>query len=240
MKPTKILGRKNYGSIPHLSFSKLGPGDHYLQAGQERIILERVRDKHDRIYVSEKYDGTNVGIAKVDGKIIAVQRKGYDCITSPYEMHKEFAKWVKEREGIFREFLAEGERIVGEWLWQASGIKYKLMGEPFVAFDYVNQKNERYPYSISYRLLTKIRIQFVRILHAFNRPADFQHCLDKLNSRDIRFYSESKPEGMVFRVERKGKFDFIAKWVRGDFEPGKFLPGIGISQEAEIVINTPI
>ena len=34
------------------------------------------------------------------------------------------------------------------------------------------------------------------------------------------------PEGVVYRVERKGKVDFLAKWVRPDKDDGKYLENI--------------
>lgn len=37
----KPLGRKLYGSIPHLPGSRLGPGDHHCQAGQAALSGER-------------------------------------------------------------------------------------------------------------------------------------------------------------------------------------------------------
>jgi len=68
MKP---LRTKNYGSIPHLSSSKLGKGDYFTQEDQERILTEKKRDKHDEILVFEKYDRSNVGIGKVENKILS-------------------------------------------------------------------------------------------------------------------------------------------------------------------------
>ncbi len=56
MKPSRPIGRKNYGSIPHLSNSKLGDGDYFIGEGQEQILTLKKRDKHDIIIVSEKYD----------------------------------------------------------------------------------------------------------------------------------------------------------------------------------------
>ena len=41
-----------------------------MNYGQEKILTLQARDKYDYIYVTEKYDGSNVGIANVDGKII--------------------------------------------------------------------------------------------------------------------------------------------------------------------------
>ena len=41
MKP---IGRKNYGSIPHLHNSKLGKGDYYIGEGQD--IFNSYYDKY--------------------------------------------------------------------------------------------------------------------------------------------------------------------------------------------------
>ena len=79
MKP---LNRKNYGSIAHLSNSKLGEGDHYIDPGQERILTETKRDRHDAILVFEKYDGSNVGVAKKGRHVFALTRSGYEATSS--------------------------------------------------------------------------------------------------------------------------------------------------------------
>ena len=139
----KPIGRKNYGSIPHLHNSKLGEGDYYIGEGQERILTLKARDRHDSILVFEKYDGSNVGVAKVENKIFALTRPGYEASTSPYKQHHYFANWVKKRELLFADMLQNGERITGEWLAQAHGLVYKIEVEPIVFFDYFTPNNER-------------------------------------------------------------------------------------------------
>lgn len=62
---TKPLGRKNYGSISHLLGSRLGPSEYHVHKGQNDIATVRPRDKHDRITVTEKVDGSGVGIALI-------------------------------------------------------------------------------------------------------------------------------------------------------------------------------
>lgn len=62
---TKPLGHKAYGSIPHLPNSRLGVGDYHCHEGQARICCEKARDKHDRIIVTEKLDGSNVCVANI-------------------------------------------------------------------------------------------------------------------------------------------------------------------------------
>src|SRR5699024_6003310 len=145
MKP---LNRKNYGSIPHLSNSKLGKGDYFITPGQERILTEKKRDKHDTILVFEKYDGSNVGVGKKDGKIFALTRSGYEASTSPYKQHHLFAEWVKTNIDKFDCLLNNGERITGEWLLQAHGLIYKIEKEPIIFFDYFDSENQRKPFEI--------------------------------------------------------------------------------------------
>jgi hypothetical protein len=68
-KPHKPLKSKAYGSIPHLPGSRMGPADHHCHAGQEVICCGKVRDRHDRIIVTEKLDGACVSIANVDANL---------------------------------------------------------------------------------------------------------------------------------------------------------------------------
>ena len=145
MKPTKPLGGKSYESIPHLPGSRRGPGDYGLEEGQARVLVERVRDRHDRVIVEEKVDGSNVGAARIDGGIVAVTRSGYPADTSPFAQHLVWAEWVREHEARFLDVLSDGERLCGEWLYQAHGTRYDLPHEPFVAFDLM-RGTERLPH----------------------------------------------------------------------------------------------
>lgn len=221
MKP---LGGKAYGSIPHLLGSKLGHGDHHISEGQHRICTEKTRDKHDLIIVQEKYDGSNCCIAKVDGKILALTRRGYLAETSPFEQHHKFAAWVEDRKKRFSVLMSDGDRIVGEWMYQAHGVKYRLYAHSFVAFDYFEGKKrlsfEDFECSIAtYGLCTP------RVLHYGFEPISIEAVMKKLNDPDNHPVSAiENPEGVIYRVERKEKVDFLAKYVRSDFEPGKYLP----------------
>lgn len=218
MKPLK---RKNYGSIPHLSNSKLGENDYKIHIGQERILTEKVRDDKDTVIVLEKYDGSNVGVCKVNGKIHPITRSGYLATTSPYKQHHYFAKWVKEREVLFYNTLKEGERLCGEWLVQAHGIKYNIdKRPPVVFFDWYDADSKRKPY---FDLTIVYWLPFARVLH-YGKSIPTSNLIDKLNEGTVGIEAENnKPEGMVYRLERDGKVEFMAKWVRPDFEAGKYM-----------------
>ena len=217
----KILGFKNYGSIPHLSNSKLGIGDHYIERGQELILTNKARDKHDTILVFEKYDGSNVGICKVDGKIHAITRSGYEANTSPYKQHHLYADWVKSKEYLFIDLLSNNERIAGEWLLQAHGLKYEIVGDPIVFFDYFNPENERLIFKDLEAKVLEYGLPLPRKLHE-GLPITVDELLPTLNKKTDSIKSDELPEGMVYRVERNGKVDFLAKWVRVDFRNGQY------------------
>lgn len=233
MKNIKPIGIKNYGSIPHLHNSKLGDGDYYIHEGQERILTLKARDKHDTILAFEKYDGSNVGVAKIENKIFALTRSGYEASTSPYKQHHYFANWVKKRELLFADMLQNGERITGEWLAQAHGLIYKIEVEPIVFFDYFTPNNERVLFEELRIKTKKYGLQLPRLLHEGN-PISVESLLPILNSKTKYIESVEFPEGAVYRVERKNKVDFLAKWVRSDFNAGKYCINI---PEEELIWN---
>ena len=219
----KPLGRKNYGSIGHLPCSRMGPGDHAVHEGQQRIATEKLRDKHDLIIVTEKLDGSNVGIARVGDQILALGRAGYLAQTSKYEQHQLFAAWVRERETYWLSVLEPGERLVGEWLAQAHGTRYSLPLGPFAAFDLMVD-DKHMPFEILADRCVDYKIPQPKLLH-IGGPLSVEDAM-KLHGNGLHGCLDMPPEGAVWRVERRGEFDFLAKWVRPDKADGTYLPEI--------------
>lgn len=234
MKNDKPLGGKNYGSIAHLPGSRMGPGDHKCHEGQERICNVKTRDKHDRIVVQEKLDGSNVGVAKVNGEILALTRAGYLANTSPYEQHLRFDKWVRVNKGRFSAVLNEGERLVGEWLMQAHGTRYILPHEPFVAFDLM-VGTKRATYDV---LLERLDERFVlpATVH-IGESLSIDSAMELLGPYG-RHGAIDPIEGAMWRVERNELYgpdrpgerrwivDFLAKYIRSDKADGAFLESV--------------
>lgn len=234
MTNKKPLGGKNYGSIAHLPGSRMGPADHSCHEGQERICNEKARDKHDLIIVQEKLDGSNVGVAKIDGQILALTRAGYLASTSPYEQHHKFGDWVAKNSDRFSALLSDGERIVGEWLLQAHGTMYRLPHEPFVAFD-IMRGAKRVTYA---ELIARAGLLFVtpNTVHV-GGPLSIAAAMEKLG--EFGGHGALDPiEGAMWRVERneiadktKGgdrvwSVDFLAKYVRKDKADGAYLESV--------------
>lgn len=226
----KPLGRKNYGHIPHLPGSRMGPGDHKCHEGQAQIATVKTRDKHDEVFVQEKLDGSNVGVARIADTLYPIGRSGWLAISSPHEQHRHFHNWVYTQYERFMAVLRNGERLAGEWLMQAHGTRYRLKHEPFVAFDLMIE-DERLPYDA---FVARLAGRFVipTLLHrggAFSIAA----AIAALNT--YGFHGAMDPvEGAVWRVERdnptgqKGErkrvVDFLVKYVHPEKVDGLYLP----------------
>ncbi len=217
--PTKPLGAKAYGHIAHLPGSRLGPGDHRITDGQARICTEKLRDKHDLIIVQEKLDGSCVAVARIEGTLVPLMRAGYPAVSSHYAQHRMFHLWVMTRLPQF-EWLAEGERVCGEWLAQAHGTRYNLPHEPFVAFDIMRAK-ERALFSEFSQRIAPTGLVMPCLLHV-GGPLSIPDALAKLSPAS---HGAIDPiEGCVWRCERKGAVDFLCKYVRPDKVDGCYLP----------------
>lgn len=218
-KATKPLGQKAYGSIPHLPGSRLGPGDHKCSDGQARIACEKPRDKHDRIIVQEKLDGSNVAVAKVEGQILALTRAGYLASTSPYRQHHFFAMWVEQNKARFNALLQDKERVSGEWLAMAHGTRYQLPHEPFVPFDILTG-TERLVYDQFADRMWQHEFTVPFVLH-MGGSFSIEQMIAAIQKSGHGALDEV--EGAVWRVERKGRVDFLCKYVHHHKQDGKYF-----------------
>lgn len=218
----KPLGRKAYGHIPHLPSSRLGPGDHHVSEGQARIATQRTRDKHDHIVVQEKVDGSCVAAARIGDQIVALGRAGWTAWSSKYEQHNLFAAWVLRNEDRFRAVLRPGERAVGEWLAQAHGTRYTIAGDPFVLFD-IMEETRRLTHG---RMVERLKGDFtVPCSLSEGPPVSINDALSELGT--YGHHGALDPvEGCVWRVERKGAVDYLAKFVRAVKLDGCYLPEV--------------
>lgn len=215
------IGSKSYGSIPHLPGSRQGRGDIGIAEGQARILTERARDANDVIIVEQKVDGSNVAVANVVGELVAITRGGFRASQSQYEQHQHFHVWVERNRSLF-DFLGDGERVCGEWMGQAVGTMYELPHIPFVAFDIRRNRLDRAPHQ---ELTERVagRLPMPRLISK-GPPVSVEDALAALDP--AAHGALELVEGAVWRVERNGKFDFIAKFVRHEKEDGKYLPQI--------------
>lgn len=219
----KPLNAKAYGSIPHLPHSRLGSGDHAIDPGQGAICTSKARDWHDVIVVQEKLDGSCCSVAKLeDGRVVALSRAGYLAETSPYHQHHLFSRWVYRNLNRFEGMLQPGERAVGEWLAQAHGTVYNLPHEPFVLFDLM-RGDERTPYLPLLHRVIPYGFVTPRLI-SYGLPIGVPDVIKRL--KESGHGAVDTVEGAVWRVERYGKVEFLAKYVRQDKVDGSYLPEV--------------
>ena len=234
-RKAKPLGAKSYGHIAHLPGSRMGPGDHKCHEGQKRIATDKPRDRHDEVIVQEKLDGSNVGVARLDGMLYALTRAGYVADSSPYEQHWRFAEWVYANQDRFMSVLQDGERLCGEWLMQAHGTRYELKHEPLVVFDLM-AGSERVTYDQLVERVHAAGFVTPAVIHR-GEPLSIENAMRRLNAHG--FHGACDPvEGAVWRVERdelvepgrggarRRAVDFLVKFVRPNKVDGCYLPEI--------------
>jgi hypothetical protein len=228
--PKKPLGHRSYGHIAHLPRSRTGEKDKTISDGQAKICCKKPRDKHDIVIVQEKLDGSNVSVAKIKGEIVPLIRAGYKANTSRFKMHHLFYNWAMQNRNRFDSLLEEGERCCGEWLLQAHGTIYDLPHDPFVAFDIIEGKSRK----IWNETQTRCQSYGIITANTFHQgtPLDIPEALKLLGQG--KHGAVDPVEGAVWRVERMGKVDFLAKYVRPEKIDGAYLP------EISKITNLPI
>ena len=223
----KPLNRRAYGSIPHFQTSRLGPGDHHIHSGQERIATLKVRDKKDRVIVTEKLDGSNVAIALIDGEVTGISRAGYRVSNSRYYFQRYFQQWLTVHPADYctrlLPILEQGIIVHAEWLLLAHGTRYELPHCPLVIFD-CTRNGKRLLFDRTREIATNAGIPHATVL-SDGPPCTVQEATALLGRNGHHGADpEEGPEGAVWRVERGGVFDFIAKWVNPKKIDGRYLP----------------
>ena len=217
----KPLGRKAYGSIPHISGSRVGPAEHAITHGQEYIATRQAR-RGDRVIVTEKLDGSNVAIARIGNDIVPLQRSGYPAFSSPYRQHQLFHWWVIHRAGLWESMLSPGDVLHGELMLQAHGTFYEPLPSPFFAFDFTRD-GQRVPWNEMVARCQEYDIPRVRVL-ADGPACMIASAIGLLNVHGFKTPFPDDPEGAVWRVETNGQFNFMTKYVLHSKIDGKYLP----------------
>lgn len=224
-KPT---GGKGYGSIPHLPGSNFGgQRDKGVDEKAAKCFLSKTKEKADVVFVTEKLDGSNTSVLKLDGNLIPLVRAGQTAYSSRFEQHHMFAYWVGKNSEMFDKLLSDGERVVGEWMAQAHGTRYNLEGRsPFAAFD-IMRGPLRASYEEFFDRCEAVGLTTVPLLHRGN-ALTVEDAMTMLAPHG-RYGAIDDFEGAVWRIERKGVFVTIAKYVRPDHKVGQYLTCSGVN-----------
>jgi len=223
----KIMGKvipRNFGNIKHLTGSRLkDSGDTILEESIQPFFTEKLQfAKRDKLYITEKVDGANVGVYKKDGILYPIMRKGYDVRSSDYKFLHRFANFVSDNAARFDALLTDGERVCGEWMIKTHSLFYSMPHEPFIAFDIIKGINRpvRPTFSEVLARLTAQGFTTANLIHE-GGAISVEEALRLLGNG--AHGCQSIPEGIVYRYERDGTFETAAKFVSNLNVGGDFM-----------------
>lgn len=171
--------------------------------------------------VQEKLDGSCVAVVREAGGLVARGREGRLAAESKNDGRRMFAEWVAANAERLDPLVREGETLVGEWLALVHGTHYELAHELFVPFDLLRAR-ERVPVDELACRLEGSALTMPAIIHR-GGPIAIDAACTLLGDRG-KHGAIDPPEGLVYRVERRGKVVVVAKWVRPDKVDGCYLP----------------
>lgn len=212
-----------YGRIGHLPGSRRTPDDIGSADALSLSCLRGPLPAGARLYVLEKLDGTCVAAWRRGGEILALGRQGDLAGLSQNPARRLWAEWVKRNAGRLRGILEDGERLVGEWMALAHGVRYALPHGPFVAFDLMRGPGrEAFRLPRAELLARAGRIGLPVVGCVAERPAGAEEVLARLGAG--MHGAIGAPEGLIYRLEPARGPIRLAKYVRADHLPGALLP----------------
>jgi hypothetical protein len=167
-----------------------------------------------------------MSVANIDGHIVALSRAGYRAADALYSHLKLFAGYIDRQKPVFLSLLAPGERLCGEWMALAHGTRYNwrhLTYEPFLPFDIIRD-GKRILRDEFRRRLYQHNILPAACLWDSNEPLSIE-AMENFLGHFGHHGALDPAEGAVWRVEREGRVDFLAKYVRPGKVDGSYLPG---------------
>ena len=148
----------------------------------------------DIIQITEKYDGSNASIEKVDGEILAFSRKQPVVFNNTLNGFFEFVN-TKIAEGLD---ISEGFVIFGEW----SGARNKILYEKkklWLVFDIFNRNTESYmPQEYVKRFCSEHNLDYINELY-YGPFISWDHCRSFCHSPA---YGDTQ-EGVVVKNQSK-------------------------------------
>ena len=116
---------------------------------------KRVSCLGDKVYITEKLDGSNLAIFKKDEKLYFAQRKNIFSIDELEEVkgivYKGLYQWIKDNSEYLQEHLLNNAALCGEWLGMGQ-IKYSVdeFDKRFYMFAKANIDEEFNLYNLKY------------------------------------------------------------------------------------------
>ena len=141
---------KKYPRTPHLSGSRLQPGDEDLS----QIPFGEIRGRH--LVVEEKCDGANSAISFDGHGELLLQSRGHYLTGGYRERHYNLLKqWANVHREVFHEVLGSRYVMYGEWMYAKHSVYYDALPHYFLEFDILDRESGCFLDTPSRRRLTE-------------------------------------------------------------------------------------
>ena len=219
--PSNKLIPSNFSSIKHLSGSRLiDDKDSYMSKEGQKKFVEKKLNLLDNVIVTEKIDGMNAGLMRLNNEYYSLSRKGYDVRAKIFYEDKSinflFFFWAYYcSEFVQNYILMEGERLVFENVMMIHSLQYDFKKlQPIFLLAVYDKDNKRKNYDETRDIASSYGVQLPPIL---------SERLPLKPEEIMRYYDKSLVgckglmEGLVYWYERYNNgiysYDGLAKFV---------------------------
>lgn len=228
---------KKYPRTPHLSGSRLQPGDEDLS----QVPFAAIRGRH--LVVEEKCDGANSAVSFDGHGELLLQSRGHYLTGGYRERHYNLLKqWANVHREVFHGVLGSRYVMYGEWMYAKHSVYYDALPHYFLEFDILDRESGCFLDTPSRRRLTEqMPVASVPVL----KEGEFSDQQELLNLIGPSFYirpghmerlraycekegldadrqcreteSSGLMEGLYLKVEENGCVRERLKYVRASF-----------------------
>jgi hypothetical protein len=150
-----------YPRTPHLTGSRIGPGDEDLRVIDLSLI------EGQSLVIEEKLDGSNSAISFNEDGLLLLQSRGHFLDGGPRERHFALLKaWAGSYQSKLWEALGSRFVMYGEWLYAKHTIFYDALDHYFIEFDIFDKEANTF-------LSTNKRQEFLKDLPLSGAPIVF-------------------------------------------------------------------
>lgn len=186
-----------YPRTPHISGSKLQPGDEDIS----QIPFSEISD--DYLVVEEKVDGANCAISFSESGEPLLQSRGHFLTGGYRERHYDLLKvFAASHKAELYELLGKKYIMYGEWLYAKHKVYYDALPDFFLEFDIFDKENKVFLSTENRRkILDGSCIKSVPVLGTGRFKTKDE--LLKLLKKSL-YVSDNPKQNLLYEVEKKG------------------------------------
>lgn len=223
MKPSFKDVLPEYPATMHLPWKPNSKGDKIATERDASVIFDS-----EKVYVQEKIDGANCGMAYLDKHPVVrsrskILRKGQELKNPSQAQFASAWNWMHQNKSMFLNLLEAGPySVYGEWMIQQHGMMYDALPDWFIAYDVYDWEKGHYidPAKADV-LLREIGFHVIPILRT--GKLDNYETLEALANEPSGFATDAKREGIIVKVSNGEAITTKFKMVRQGFDQGCLL-----------------